>query len=175
MGFNWTYQSGTPNSAWDDGSTSNGYAPGWDTQHVVFTNPNNLSGDPIVANTDAAYNNAANYDANGYWISTDSSLTHRFLDIGYYGNAVAGNGAQGNSGRTPALNNVDLHLDWAYKIGKRFRVIPSVDVFNLFNTRYATSQLQQVTDQGGNPDVRYGTANAWQIGRRYRFGVKFQF
>lgn len=175
VGFNWTYQSGTPNSAWDDGSTTNGYAPGWDTAHVVFTNPNNLSGDPVAVNTDAAFNNTANYDANGYWISTDKTLTHKFLDIGYYGDAVAAHGVQGGAGRTPALNNVDVHLDWAYKISKKFKVIPSVDVFNLFNTRYATSQLQQVTDQGGAPDLRYGAANAWQIGRRYRFGVKLQF
>ncbi len=180
VGFNWTYQSGTPNSAWDDGSTTNGYAPGYDTAHLYY----DAAGHPVVANSDTEFNKGSN------WIDPTTNLptgivgngdfngtggNHKFLDIGFYGNAVAGNGAQGNSGRTPALNNVDLHLDWAYKIGKRFRVIPSVDVFNLFNTRYATSQLQQVTDQGGNPDVRYGTANAWQVGRRYRFGVKFQF
>lgn len=174
VGVNWTYQSGTPNSAWDDGSTTNGYAPGWDTAHVVYTNPTNMSGDPVAVNTDAAYNNSANYDADGFWIGS-SSDTHKFLDIGYYGDAVAAHGKQGDAGRSPALNNVDLHLDWAYKIGKRYRLVPSVDVFNLFNTRYATSQYQQVTDQGGNPDVRYGAASAWQVGRRYRFGVKFQF
>ncbi|WP_243295110.1 TonB-dependent receptor [Geothrix mesophila] len=177
VGVNWTYQSGTPNSAWDDGSTTNGYASGFDTAHVVYKDVNNvytLSGNPVVANSDAAYNDPNNYDVDGNWIG-GSDVTHSFLDIGYYGDAVAAHGKQGDAGRTPALNNVDMHLDWAYKIGKKYKLIPSVDVFNLFNTRYATSQLQQVTDQGGNPDVRYGAANAWQVGRRYRFGVKFQF
>lgn len=174
VGMNWTYQSGTPNSLWDDGSTTNGYAPGWDTAHVVYTNPNSMNGNPVAVNTDAAYNDPANYDIDGYWIGSASD-THKFLDIGYYGDAVAAHGKQGDAGRSPALNNVDLHLDWAYKIGKRYRLIPSVDVFNLFNTRYATNQYQQATDQGANPDVRYGAATAWQVGRRYRFGVKFQF
>lgn len=174
VGFNWTYQSGSPTSVWDDGSTSNGYASGWDTAHVVYTNPNSLNGNPVAVNTDAAYNNAGNYDVDGYWIGSASD-THKFLDIGFYGDAVAANGRQGDAGRTPALNNVDLHLDWAYKFGKKYKLIPSVDVFNLFNTRYAIDQLQQATDQGGAQDVRFGYATAWQVGRRYRFGVKFQF
>jgi hypothetical protein len=181
VGFNWTYQSGTPNSSWDDGSLTNGYPLGWDTAHLGYLDPNgSLGGNPIAVNTDAAYNDVNNWaggtaaDIGGQWIGP-SNLTHKFLDIGFYGNATATNGQQGQAGRTPALNNVDLHIDWAYKIGKKYKLIPSVDVFNLFNTRYATSQLQQATDQGGAADVRYGSANAWQVGRRYRFGVKFQF
>jgi outer membrane receptor protein involved in Fe transport len=70
---------------------------------------------------------------------------------------------------------VDLHIDWAYKLGKKYKLIPSVDIFNTFNTRYATGVRQQATDQNGVADPRYGYANAWQAGRRYRFGVKFQF
>jgi hypothetical protein len=182
VGVNWTYQSGTPNSLWDDGSTTNGYAPGYDTAHLYY----DAAGHPVVANSDAAFNTDANWT---YTNPTTGVVTHqvgtgdfngaggshKFLDIGFYGDAVAAHGTQGDAGRTPALNNVDLHLDWAYKIGKRYRLIPSVDVFNLFNARYATNQYQQATDQGANPDVRYGAASAWQVGRRYRFGVKFQF
>jgi len=174
IGANWTYQSGVPVSAWDDGSTTNGYAPGWDSAHVAYTNPLSLNGNPVAVNTDAAFNNPANYDADGYWIGP-SNQTHKFLDIGFYGNATAANGQQGNAGRTPALNNVDMHFDWTKKLGGRYRLIPSVDIFNVFNTRYATNVLQQVTDQGGAPDPRYGYANAWQVGRRYRFGIKLQF
>ncbi|WP_306590586.1 TonB-dependent receptor [Geothrix sp. 21YS21S-4] len=129
VGANWTYQSGTPISLFDDGSTSEGHAPG-----------------------------------------SGSSL-----DIGGYGNAVPANGQLGQYGRTPALNNVDFHLDWAYKLGKRYKLIPSVDVFNVFNTRYATAVYQQATDASGTRAVNYGQASDWQVGRRYRFGVKFQF
>jgi len=183
VGVNWTYQSGTPNSTWDDGSTTHGKAPGYDTAHLGYLdydNNNTLSGNPIVVKSDAAYNNPANWVAGaGYGVGTQwigpMDQTYKFLDIGFYGDAVANKGAQGDAGRTPAINNVDLHLDWAYKFGKRYKLIPSVDVFNLFNTRYAISQLQQATDQSGIGDVRFGAANDWQLGRRYRFGVKFQF
>lgn len=96
------------------------------------------------------------------------------LDIGGYGNAVPANGQLGQYGRTPAQNNVDAHLDWTGKFGK-FRVIPSVDVFNLFNSRTATRVYEQATDQSGISDPRWGQDRAWQVGRRFRFGVKFQF
>jgi hypothetical protein len=128
-GLSWTYQSGTPVSLFDDGSTSEGNPPG-----------------------------------------SGSSL-----DIGGYGNAVPANGMLGQYGRTPALNNVDLHLDYVLKFGKGVKVQPSVDIFNLFNTRYATGVLQQATDQSGSADIRYGQATGWQVGRRYRFGVKINF
>jgi hypothetical protein len=173
LGVNWTYQSGTPNSLWDDGSTTNGYAPGYDTAHLYY----DAAGHPVVANSDTEFNTATNWSngAVGDGDFNGAGGSHKFLDIGFYGDAVAANGKQGDAGRSPAINNVDLHLDWSYKIGKRYRLIPSVDVFNLFNARYATNQYQQATDQGANLDVRYGAATTWQVGRRYRFGVKFQF
>ncbi|MDP1830548.1 MAG: TonB-dependent receptor [Geothrix sp.] len=138
LGFNWTYQSGTPVSLFDDGSTTNGRTPGDDTLYGPL--PGTL-----------------------------------FLDIGGYGNAVPANGQLGQYGRTPALNNVDLHLDWAYKFGGKYRLIPSIDLFNAFNTRYAATVRQQATDNTGVLDPRWGHATTWQQGRRYRFGVKFQF
>ena len=180
LGLNWTYQSGTPNSAWDDGSTSNGYAPGWDTAHLGYLDYDSittLSSNPIAINSDAAFNNPANWGPDGVgtqWIGPTDQY-HQFRDIGFYGNAAAAKGKQGDAGRSPALNNVDVHLDWGKKYGKKFKVIPSVDIFNLFNTRYATAQLQQATTQGGTAETRYGAATAWQQGRRYRFGVKIQF
>ncbi len=128
-GVSYTYLSGTPISLFDDGSTTEGNAPG--------------SGSSI--------------------------------DLGGYGNAVPANGMLGQYGRTPAINNVDLHLDWAYRLGKAYKLIPSVDIFNTFNTRSATGVRQQATDQNGVADPRWGYANAWQVGRRYRFGIKFQF
>jgi hypothetical protein len=123
VGVNWTYQSGTPLSLFDDGSSSNPPIP----------------------------------------------------DLGGYGNATPQNGLLGNLGRTPATNNVDFHMDYVYRFGKNYKLIPSVDLFNAFNTRYATRIYQQATDQSGSPDVRYGQAQDWQPARRYRFGVKFQF
>jgi hypothetical protein len=129
LGAAWTYQSGTPISLFDDGSTTEGNPPG--------------SGSSI--------------------------------DLGGYGNAVPANGQLGQYGRTPAVNNVDMHIDWAYKFSKKFKLTPSIDIFNLFNSRTATGVFQQATDASGTAITNWGQANGWQIGRRYRFGVKFQF
>ncbi len=123
VGVNWTYQSGTPLSLFDDGSSS----------------------------------------------------TPPLADIGSYGNATPLNGQLGQLGRSPATNNVDLHLDYVYKFGKTFKIIPSIDMFNVFNTRYPTLIYQQAMDQSGTADARYGQQQDWQKARRYRFGVKFQF
>ena len=169
VGFNWTYQSGTPISIWDDGSTTNGYAPGYDTT-------NNLGNGTVMSAPGVASSWTGGLDpVTGLGVGTYKGPTHPFLDIGGYGNANATNGQQGQFGRTPALNNVDGHIDYVYKFSNKTRLIPSVDIFNVFNTRYATSVYQQATDQSGVADPRYGAANAWQFGRRYRFGVKFQF
>lgn len=123
FGLNWVYQSGTPISRFDDGSTSTPALP----------------------------------------------------DVGGYGNATPQNMTLGQFGRTPATNNVDLRLDYAWNATPRVKVSPSVDVYNLFNARLATRVLQQATDSGGNPDLRYGLATDWQRGRRVRFGVKVSF
>ncbi|HJW09478.1 MAG TPA: TonB-dependent receptor, partial [Holophagaceae bacterium] len=176
-GAAWTYLSGTPVSLFDDGSTTNGDAPGWDTAH-------NYGGQVI---TTANYNNPGNWT--GGVIPTDGSNTgytgaaataagispyNTFYDIGGYGNATPANGTLGQYGRTPSTNQVDMHLDYVIKFG-RMSLAPMVDVFNLFNTRYATGVLQQGTDGVGNPDLRYGAPTSWQEGRHYRFGVKFRF
>ena len=77
-----------------------------------------------------------------------------------------------------------MHIDWAYKFSKKFKLTPSIDIFNLFNSRTATGVFQQATDASGTAITNWGQANkrwnvdfddAGQIGRRYRFGVKFQF
>lgn len=175
VGANWTYMSGSPVSLFDDGSISNGYAPGYDTQYVAFDPA--LNGNR-VANSAAIYAANIAYTASGapYWATPSTSdNSHQWLDLGSYGNATPANGQLGQYGRTPAINNVDMHIDWTKKLSGKLRLIPSVDVFNVFNTRYATAVYQQATDQSGNADVRYGAPTDWQVGRRYRFGIKLQF
>jgi hypothetical protein len=117
MGFNWSYASGTPKSAFDN------------------TN-----------------------------------------DLGGYGNASPVDGKLGQFGRNPAVNNVDLHLDYTWRLsGGKMKLIPSVDVFNLFNTRTALGTVEQATTQAGDINTFYGQENGWQTGRRYRFGLKLMF
>lgn len=168
LGAAWTYQSGTPISLFDDGSSSNGFAPGYDTI-------NNLGNGTVMSAPGAATSWTGGLDPNGVGVGTYIGPTHPFLDIGGYGNATPANGQLGQYGRTPAVNNVDMHIDWAYKFSKKFKLTPSIDIFNLFNSRTATGVFQQGTDAGGNLITNWGQANNWQIGRRYRFGVKFQF
>ena len=129
VGVNWTYQSGTPLSLFDDGSTTEGNPPG--------------SGSSI--------------------------------DLGGYGNAIPANGQLGQYGRSPATNNVNVHIDYVYKFGKNYRIVPAIDMFNVFNARTATQIYQLATDASGTADKRYGAEQDWQQGRRYRFGVRFQF
>ncbi|HJV49226.1 MAG TPA: TonB-dependent receptor [Geothrix sp.] len=123
FGINWSYQTGTPISRFDDGSSSNPPLP----------------------------------------------------DVGGYGNATPENMILGQYGRTPATNNIDLKLDYSWDIVPKVKVSPTVDVYNLANSRMATRVLQQATDSGGNPDPRYGYATDWQRGRRVRFGLKVTF
>jgi outer membrane receptor protein involved in Fe transport len=129
IGVNWTYQSGTPVSLFDDGSTTLGKAPG-----------------------------------------TDPSL-----DFGGYGNAIPANFQLGQYGRTPATNNVDLHIDYTWAITSKLKLSPSVDLYNMFNTRVATRVLQQATDDSGAVEPRYGQSTDWFRGRHLRFGVKLTF
>jgi len=97
------------------------------------------------------------------------------LDPGFYGNSTFDHGLEGNHGRTPNVSVVDLRADSEFKLG-RAKLIPSVDIFNLFNARTATSVWQYATKQStGDPDPRYGAAQEWLQGRRYQIGVKVQF
>jgi hypothetical protein len=123
FGLNWAYQTGTPISKFDDGSSSNPVLP----------------------------------------------------DVGGYGNATPQNMILGQFGRTPSTNNLDVKLDYTWNLTPTFKISPTVDIYNVANTRQATRVLQQATDSGGNPDLRYGYATDWQRGRRVRFGVKINF
>lgn len=96
-------------------------------------------------------------------------------DEGGYGNAVPQNHKFGQYGRNPTVYNADFRAEFAISFGKKVSVTPSLDIFNLFNSREATGQVQQATDGTGAPSVTYGLVNGWQTGRRFRFGVKVRF
>jgi hypothetical protein len=152
LGWNYSYTTGTPKSLFDDGSTTNGEKPGYDTAHVGAGN--------LVPNS------ATNPAGPG---------SHLFLDIGGYGDATPANGQLGQYGRTPALQNVDFHADYQLGLPNKLKIVPSVDVFNFFNTRLATSTNILATTNTGAVNALYGQESGWQVGRRFRFGVKVQF
>ncbi|HJU83548.1 MAG TPA: TonB-dependent receptor [Holophagaceae bacterium] len=131
IGGAWTYQSGTPQSYFDDGSSTTIQFP------------------------DGSYGPVP--------------------DAGGYGNATPQNFQLGQIGRNPSTNQVDLHADYVWKLAGKFRLIPSVDLFNAFNSRLALGSVDQATDAAASPNAAYRAENGWQTGRRWRFGVKFQF
>jgi Carboxypeptidase regulatory-like domain len=114
-------------------------------------------------------------DGRSTFVKDPSGATVNPPDVGGYGNATPQDFTLGQFGRTPSTNLVDLHVDYSFKLGGRYRLLPSIDLFNVFNSRQITSVYQQATDQAANVDPRYGSANGWQSGRAVRFGVKVQF
>jgi hypothetical protein len=177
IGWNYSYTTGTPKSLFDDGSTTNGYAPGFDTAHNAY---DPVTYQPHVANSDAIY--AASTHANSagtrFWNATNlwqTAGSHTLLDIGGYGDATPANGQLGQYGRTPAIQNVDFHMDYNINLPGKLKVIPSVDIFNFFNTRLATSTNILATTASGQANALFGQESGWQTGRRFRFGVKVQF
>jgi len=144
-------------SLFDDGSTTNGRRPGYDTSNYGY--------DGFV------YNDFRDPDDNTFHVVSNNP---NWLDIGGYGNAIPANYKYGQYGRTPTNINTDVKLEYAIKF-KRFTFKPSIDIFNLFNIRSASSIYQLATDQNGNSDNRYGVENEWMTGRRFRFGLKLQF
>lgn len=105
----------------------------------------------------------------------DNGLTSNppVSDQGGYNNAIPQNHTLGQYGRTPTTKNVNLRLDYDWKIGK-VSLLPSIDVFNLFNTRKATSAIQQYTDAGGVTGT-WGLNTTWQNPRSFRVGLKARF
>lgn len=97
-----------------------------------------------------------------------------WIDVGSYGDSIPLNNKLGQMGRTPSTSNTDFHVDYAFKLGK-VQMVPSLDVFNLFNQRMATAVDEFETDSNGIVTNRWGLENAWQVGRRFRVGLKVRF
>lgn len=122
----------------------------------------------------------ANNDLNAglsflYQTGTPLSKFDNTNDIGQYGNATPTDGKLGQFGRVPATRDMDVHVDYAIKAGQKLRVMPSVDIFNVFNSRPVNGITQQATDRNGSPNPYYGHETGWQPARSVRFGVKVQF
>jgi hypothetical protein len=162
VGFRYTYLSGTPKSIFDDGSIEYGLAPGQATAGSYFhtTDVNTGIADGIP------------YD--GFWTTNAAGAQVPFLDLGGYGNARPVAGKLGSNGRNPNLQTVDVRFDYTMKFGKN-RLIPSVDIFNAFNSRTATGTVEQATNQNATVNTAFGAENGWLTGRNYRFGLKYQF
>jgi hypothetical protein len=97
------------------------------------------------------------------------------LDPWYFGVMTPERGQYGTRGRTPATSVVDLRLDTEFRLGKA-RLKPSLEVFNLFNSRSTTMVWQYATHwMTADADPRYGAASGWLQGRRFQFGLRISF
>lgn len=96
------------------------------------------------------------------------------VDYGQYGDQIPTDFRLGQFGRTPALKNADVRLEYALKVGK-YQIVPSIDIFNFFNSRKATGVEDSFTDSSGFETTRWKMETGWQEGRRFRFGVKVRF
>lgn len=97
------------------------------------------------------------------------------LDPFWIGALTYHRGLVGNHGRSPAVSVVDLHVDLAFKTG-RIRLVPTLDIYNVFNARTATAIYQFATKWWtGESDDRYGQVKEWRQGRRIQVGLKVQF
>jgi len=104
-----------------------------------------------------------------------------------YGNNTPWRGQLGNYGLSATNTPLAMHLDYSLAFGPKVRLSPSVDIFNLFNSRAATGLNQFATLQfSGAPNAAYGPGasveggapaieTGWLEGRRFRFGVKVKF
>lgn len=90
---------------------------------------------------------------------------------------------RGSWDRLPSAYNVDLHLEYAVRIGA-VSLTPVVDVFNLTNVQTATRRGETYnSSRNGNQDppytnptvVTFGKDLAWQSPRVVRLGARVSF
>lgn len=167
------------------GQTSNGQADGnitstWDYYPYVGTGPL-----PLDRTNQIKMFGSYNFDLGGnvfaiggrasYMSGTPKSYFDATNDLGGYGNASPEFGQYGTRGTLPAQLTVDMHLEYNHKFGKRIKLMPTFDIFNLFNKRTQTNWDQYGTTRTGSENPSFGYESAWLAGRSYRWGVKLQF
>jgi hypothetical protein len=107
--------------------------------------------------------------------STTVATQFTNLDPGGYGNATPMNFQYGNNGRENTQKLVNLHFDYAYRFSTTVKLTPSIDIFNVANTRTGTVHDDYGTTQAGTTNPNFGYLSQWLAGRSYRWGVKLTF
>jgi hypothetical protein len=69
---------------------------------------------------------------------------------------------------------VAVHADYAFRFGGR-RLIVLADVFNVFDTQNVVDYDNYTESTFTDPNPDFGTRLAYQLPRRVRFGVRFEF
>lgn len=178
LGFNFRLQSGVPISLWDDGSTTHGKPPGYDTQYN--TNHPGVPGPGTVAATAADFSNPAYWSGQPVGSTPPNGGTfytgpgYPSLDMGSYSSNCAANFKQGNYGRTQTVTRLDLHVDHDWPLAACIHFVPGLDVFNVLDTRAVQSVNLQATSVGA-PYAGWNQPSSYQPGRFYRLSMKVKF
>jgi hypothetical protein len=95
-------------------------------------------------------------------------------------------GGRGSEGRSPVINQFDMHGDYTWKMTERFRTKFVADIFNIFNRR-TINRIDRFEDTGfvsgqspalaPNPDFLLvaGNPNAFQRPIYLRLAVRLEF
>ncbi len=65
-------------------------------------------------------------------------------------------GGRGAGGRTAVITTIDGHMDYTWNLSDRFRIKPTLDVFNLLNHQHVSSVVQDIELAPGVPNVDFG-------------------
>lgn len=95
-------------------------------------------------------------------------------------------GGRGSAGRTPATDQLDLHLDYAVPLGSRFaekyKLKLVLDTFNVTNSQFETGRVEylQASNSGGVGappplNVDYGRPTSFQTPFNARASIRFEF
>jgi hypothetical protein len=95
-------------------------------------------------------------------------------------------GGRGAGGRTPATDQLDLHVDYALPLGshfaERYRLKLALDTFNVTNSQFQTGRVQytQATNSGGVGappplNVDYNRPTSFQQPFNARGSIRFEF
>lgn len=112
------------------------------------------------------------------WNIMSGTPISKFLDHPVYANSgevpVGGRGSQGRTEWTFPLN---LHADYAWKLGETKRVKFLADLFNVTNQvrPFSINQNAEVNGSPGTPNVDFLRVAAYQAPFNARLGVRFEF
>ena len=90
-------------------------------------------------------------------------------------------GGRGAAGRTPASDQLDVHLDYPVHFGERYNLKLAMDMFNVTNSQFQTARVQftQLTSPGIGSvpplNLDYGRPSAFQGPFYARGSVRFEF
>ena len=128
------------------------------------------------------------------WLPTSGTPITRLLDHPAYENGgeiptcpnggyTCSGGPRGAEGRTPWIFPVNVHADYTWKLGEKYRVKAVADIFNLFNQQriVRVNQFAEVDGSPGTPNPDFlkpdleSFREPYQLPFSARLAIRFEF